>query len=389
VGSTEWTNEREVVERLRKRWDTGEWLARLARDEPFVPIRIPLTAPKTADLESDFGSVLDWSSAWSATEGIRVERRRLGGRRIGANDVPFRVWIDSFDELCALLRTRAAVDRFGHLLALTATADPRLTAWAARYPMQMLDLREVWPQLLAAVLWIRDCPEPGRLYLRQIDAPGVDTKLIETNRRPLAGMLDLVLPAERIDQAQSVSRFEARYGFKTKPDYVRFRLIDGSNLNGCTELWVRTDEFHLPPHIETVFIVENEITYLAFPDHPRAAVLLGGGYAVGSRSNGLDGRQVYYWGDIDTHGFAILDRLRAHLPEASSLLMDTDTLVRHETHWVAEPSPTKAELHRLSGHETEVHPGLLADRWGPSVRLEQERIRFSHLAAVLLSLADH
>ncbi len=32
--------------------------------------------------------------------------------------------------------------------------------------------------------------------------------------------------------------------------------------------------------------------------------------------------QVYYWGDIDTHGFAILDQLRTHIPHARSLLMD-------------------------------------------------------------------
>ncbi|MDX6302301.1 MAG: hypothetical protein QOF53_3515 [Nocardioidaceae bacterium] len=35
-----------------------------------------------------------------------------------------------------------------------------------------------------------------------------------------------------------------------------------------------------------------------------------------------------YWGDIDTHGFAILDRLRAWLPQTQSTLMDrvTDAL---------------------------------------------------------------
>ncbi len=32
--------------------------------------------------------------------------------------------------------------------------------------------------------------------------------------------------------------------------------------------------------------------------------------------------QVSYWGDIDTHGFAILDQLRTYIPHAHSLLMD-------------------------------------------------------------------
>lgn len=381
-----WTTEDEAVARVRKRWEAGEWLSALARGETFTPLSLSLTAPKSADLERSFGAVQDWSRRWHQSTGFRLEYRRIGGRRIGANEVPCRVWIDSFEQLCSLLRTRTEVDRFKHLIALTAAADPRLTTWAAKYPMRVLELREDWPRLLATVLWIRDCPAPGAFYLRQIDAPGVDTKLIESNRRTLAGLLDLVLPAERIDPDQPVSSFAARYGFKTKPDYVRFRLLDGSNLNGFTELSVRVEEFHLPEHIETVFVVENEITYLAFPDHPHAAVLLGGGYAAASRSAGLAGRRVFYWGDIDTHGFAILDRLRTRVPTAESILMDEATLTSHQSHWAMEPAQAKAELLRLSPAESALHADLLSGRWGSSVRLEQERVRFSHLIAALKRL---
>ncbi len=30
----------------------------------------------------------------------------------------------------------------------------------------------------------------------------------------------------------------------------------------------------------------------------------------------LKERDLFYWGDIDTHGFAILDQLRGHFPHA-------------------------------------------------------------------------
>jgi hypothetical protein len=36
---------------------------------------------------------------------------------------------------------------------------------------------------------------------------------------------------------------------------------------------------------------------------------------------------VLYWGDLDTHGFAILDELRAHCPHAESLLMNRATFL--------------------------------------------------------------
>ena len=49
-------------------------------------------------------------------------------------------------------------------------------------------------------------------------------------------------------------------------------------------------------------------------------------------------------GDIDTHGFAILDRLRAWLPQTRSVLMDRDTLLAHRDRWVTEDRPAKSAL---------------------------------------------
>ncbi|MCU1337334.1 MAG: conserved hypothetical cytosolic protein, partial [Bryobacterales bacterium] len=38
---------------------------------------------------------------------------------------------------------------------------------------------------------------------------------------------------------------------------------------------------------------------------------------------------LHYWGDIDTYGFHILDRLRSTFPNAWSFLMDRETLLEH------------------------------------------------------------
>jgi len=51
---------------------------------------------------------------------------------------------------------------------------------------------------------------------------------------------------------------------------------------------------------------------------------------------------VHYWGDLDTHGFAILNQLRAWLPQTRSFLMDRQTLVEHRDRWGREPAPTAA-----------------------------------------------
>jgi hypothetical protein len=93
----------------------------------------------------------------------------------------------------------------------------------------------------------------------------------------------------------------------------------------------------------------------------------------------LKDREIHYWGDIDTHGFAMLDRLRAMLPAARSLLMDRETLLAHRTLWVQEAVPHIGPLLRLTNAERSLFEDLQYGRFGEQVRLEQERIPFNQL----------
>ena len=94
---------------------------------------------------------------------------------------------------------------------------------------------------------------------------------------------------------------------------------------------------------------------------------------------------VHYWGDIDTHGFGILNRLRANLPEARSFLMDRATLQAHRALWGREPADRRytGDTSRLKRDEYALFEDLLADRDGERVRLEQERIGYGWLEAAL------
>lgn len=63
------------------------------------------------------------------------------------------------------------------------------------------------------------------MYLRQVDISLINTKFIESHRHVLAGLLDLVIPANCIDTTESgINRFAARYGFLEKPIRIRFRI---------------------------------------------------------------------------------------------------------------------------------------------------------------------
>ncbi|WP_418789559.1 Wadjet anti-phage system protein JetD domain-containing protein [Paenarthrobacter ilicis] len=84
--------------------------------------------------------------------------------------------------------------------------------------------------------------------------------------------------------------------------------------------------------------------------------------------------EVLYWGDLDTHGFGILDQLRAVHPHVSSVLMDDATLLAHRDAWSKDFTPSRAVLGQLSVEEARVYGGLQSGSYGERVRLEQELI---------------
>jgi len=145
----------------------------------------------------------------------------------------------------------------------------------------------------------------------------------------------------------------------------------------------------LDPAVHRVFITENEINFLAFPPAAESLVVFGAGYGFDALAPAawLHQRALHYWGDIDTHGFAILDQLRSDFPHVLSFLMDRDTLLAHEDQWVTEPQPTLRDLPLLDGDERRLYDDL---RWRrlreEPLRLEQERIAFGRVQQKVAAL---
>ena len=348
---------------------------------------MPLRAPTATEVASDFGAVQDWVRSWTAPgrHGFRVETAAVGGRVVGLNELPRRAWVDSYADAWRILRTTDLVHAFESALSLAEDGAPRVAEWARAHPMAVLQAGEIWADLLRTVRWI-DANAAARHYLREIDVPGVDTKFIEQHRAILTTLLEVQLDAERVDGSRSRTDFAGRFGFRPKPEYVRMRALGGDILPGFSEMTLRLDELaSRPTGFGKVVIVENEVTYLALPDATDAVAILSGGYAVSrlSRLPWLAERRILYWGDLDTHGFAMLSQLRASAPHATSLLMDRATLLAHEGQWVREPKPTNARLPGLNEAEHALYVDLIEDRYGIAVRLEQERIAFSAVRAAL------
>lgn len=271
-----WTTRKDVEAGLLRKWRAGRYLAALASEEPWTPLGIPLRGPSAREIAQDMAAAQSWVQAWRRSDtAIRLEHATVGGRLFGANQVPRRAWIDSYDDLWHLLGVDDQVAQFTDMLVFTRAEVPRLADWLALYPIRALALAADWTAICQTVLWIDRVGRPG-MYLRQVDVPGVDTKFIERHRGILAELLDRQLEAERIHPVHPPSDFAARYGFLDKPKYVRIRSLDGPihPFDQFTELTMRVEELaRVAPDIASVYIVENEITYLAFPPAPDSLVI--------------------------------------------------------------------------------------------------------------------
>jgi hypothetical protein len=383
VTERSWTSVAELTTTLRKRWSTGRYLREYAAGEAWQPISLPVRSPKSNELLERFDEVNAWLAKFHRdSRYFRVEYRTLKGRDVGANEMPVRVWVDTFDQLCRVLDAHNEVNALD--VILESTQDD-LRPWVVNHPLRAIENAVVWPQLMATVDWVTG-NDPSTYYLRHIDVDNVDTKFIERHQALLHDLLLFVLPPDRVNLNYGRNRFAERFMFRPKPSYVRLRFLSpevaiGSGVPASiTELMFRADELSaLNPRAARVFIIENEATYLSFPEMADAIAIFGSGFAVTALQAlpWMESKQIVYWGDIDTYGFAILNQLRAQFPTTQSMLMDRATLLAHEPQWVTESSPITKPLANLSNAEAELYVELIEDRYGYRIRLEQERVRFS------------
>ena len=388
-----WTTPADLRAQVQKWWDRGDLLSSLVTGESLFPKRLSLRGPTSAEMADHFDKVRAWIVDIREMRHCRIEMREVRNRVIGANALPREVWIESPDDALALIGKQPGAALFAAIVETTRQREPKLLAWLAQRPLRALALADDWSKLFEIVAWLKLHPRPG-VYLRQVDIPGVHSKFIEAHRSVLMELLDVALLSEAIDSAASgVSQFAKRYGFLDKPLRIRFRALDPAlavlgPLTGQDHTMDAESFARLDAKVLRVFITENEINFLAFPQIGNSLVIFGAGYGFDMlrQAEWLMRCRVHYWGDIDTHGFAILDQLRGQFDHVESFLMDRATLMAFESLWGEEEKQTLRDLSRLNLDETALYDDLRDNRIRKNLRLEQERIGFGWVKSALSTL---
>lgn len=343
-----------------------------AGQNPFpIPIRFGQPSP-TADwtlLQSEITAL----AQAEADSGYSIAWEEKNTRRWGRQRLPIGVsFADEADYLRMLGKT-AEVRRFREHLDQTLERLPVLANWLTSHAPKVVEYAKVWPHLLLVCEHLLANPRPN-LYPRELPV-AVDTKFVENHRPILRSLLDTLLPPSAVDV--TAESFEARFGLRTEEPLVRLRLLD-SALPG--KLGQSLDDFATPlSRLQAldwsdlrVLIVENKLTFLTLPPLSGTVAIWGAGNAAALLASmaWLHECNLYYWGDLDVHGFHILSRLRRTFPQITSLLMDGETLASHSDFHVPSPPAPSEDTENLSSSELHTYRLLRSER----ILLEQERL---------------
>lgn len=369
-----------AIERLKKNYQrkAGNWALQYLGYEPpeGSAASFPLHPPTQQQAMANQQAVIDWVATWRAhpklSAAVIWDSRQWS--LLGRQEVPLRLDITAPDTLASIIgktgHWTSMLQRFENLLFALDSSEDLRTALARNADGIVALAVGDFQRLVDVVVWLGQHPASD-LYIRQLPVRGVDTKWIEAHHR-------LVTALHRA-HTRNLS-----LGIATKPSLWRIRLLDETqeigSLSDISAPLAQLAALEVKP--SRVLIVENLISLLTLPAMHDTIAIFGGGTAAPELAKlpWLHRADVYYWGDLDTHGVRILHTLRAAGVDATSILMDLPTLQQFHDLWAEEAKPFTGDLDLLTTSEAEAYDYL---RTHPGTRLEQERIEWSHVLEVL------
>lgn len=388
------------------------------------PIQINLKSPTSSTLKNDYEKVRNWAKKWVLQQEFKVEYKEIHSI-FGKQTIPSYVKIDNFDELITLLKlNKKKIYSFINFVEVDLkqySSNERildnLKNYVFKNSFRIFENFETYKKALVCAKYITD-HNLKDIYLRQISINNVDTKFIERNLKIVSDLLDIYLNNTLLSDdslnskednlainkkdliassSSSLNSFLSKYHFKQKPLMIRLRTLDDNvkvgSLRHLTES-IAVNELtfkDLNIACQNIFIIENEISFLSFPKIKDSIAIFGSGYGFSSLKNSWiekNNNKIFYFGDIDTHGFNILNQLRQTLPctHIDSFLMNIETIEKYQ-HWKSTeitPIITKSHLlDYLTNEENLAYKALCENKFGPNFRLEQEFIPYDAIKNAL------
>jgi hypothetical protein len=359
----------DIERRLERTWHTD-----LTGDTTSWPHTFPLGTFTKAELETRFTTVQQQAREWRDWARTHNVDLTITTRRVHSTlqDIPTHAAIPSLARAVDI-----AKKGWAHR---TIRAAERRTAIRDRFPdtphlARLLRGTESYTDtdfdlLLTIADWITHNDATGYTP-RQVPIPGVHAKWLNTHQPHILALT-------------------GRDTLGLLPDHparIHFTYLDRHHRAGGGR-WHDSatvgDQYAPCYQPQVVVISENKDTAIHFPTIPGGISVEGGGFGgkTAAAFAWLTGApHLYYWGDIDAHGYEILNGWRADGVPVTSILMDLATYDQYEPYGTnsgkKEQSLTagnRKPLPHLTDDERAVYERITDPDWTGHRRIEQERV---------------
>ncbi|MGB3777485.1 MAG: Wadjet anti-phage system protein JetD domain-containing protein, partial [Tunicatimonas sp.] len=276
--------------------------------------------------------------------------------------------------------------QFEAAVALIREQFPPLEGWMPGNEKKLGEYGPGWADLLRVGDWFLHHYVADRYYIRELPIR-VHTKFVEQHKPILNELLSYLLPPHQVRDDFVGNRehnFEKRFGLKYDESLIRVRTLNRNGLPGLNDLSIRHSAFAQTPWPEAQGIItENKMNFLTLPALENTFAIFGGGFNIHllRHAEWLKHKRLYYWGDLDAHGFIMLAQLRQLFAHVESLMMDRATF---DAFYVGDHGPLAANVSTDGLREDEQK--LFYYLKENNLRLEQEKIPHWYVLAQLRQL---
>jgi len=373
----------DIVSKAYKLYQSGKVFVDYMESETMFPFVINLKRVKQSDIQSDYSTIFKESEELVKSN-LDLTCKAFEFKNIGVQTLPISVHFTCREIFLSLIDKNEEFKLFVEVYEKLTCKYPQIKKILIKKPNLIIQNSTIWDELMAISDFFVNNTKPN-IYIRELSIEGIDTKFIENNKK----VIDILLSQILSDFDKDITSlkefgFEKKYYLKYPLPMLRFRILDKNLLlSGLDDLSISIEAFKkLNLTCKRVFIVENKITTLSFPKMKDAIVIFGSGYGVHllKEVQWLHNKELYYWGDIDVDGFAILSQIRGYFPKIVSLFMNEEVVNRFGTLSVIIQERTfLKKLENLDIDEQKLYQEIQEKKF----RLEQERISFDYIKETL------
>ena len=372
----------ELAQQLLRQWQNNTLRAqRLLAPEPW-PLRLAIGKPTATQVLQQSASVQQHIQSWrQVTVGQVIFEHKNYRRLAEAVELPSYWQINSPSEWMQACQNAAVRYEFAVLSELISASDSCMhellvrerNLWRHKPLNELLDTLKLAGKL-----------SPGCAQgqpLRLLSGYGVDTKFVERHETLLRRLLD----TRFADAASEQGLLNFLDALDEKDHWLLVRSLS-EGLLPFQRLRITSAELAQTALPATrILLIENERCEHLLPPLRDCIAVLGAGFDLAwLAGQALEGKQLYYWGDLDTWGLAMLARARQLRPNLQALMMTQEVFTDYADFAVSEPQRAgDFDQSYLAADEQALLLDLQQRKKG---RLEQEFIPIQRVQIEITSL---